>query len=284
MIPIMHIKRKLVENMRKISKGVFLLIILFCSLNKTLAYYNTSNTLTNDFYTKKYNLTLNGNGGIFNTNTITVKNNSVILPIPQKEGYGFIGYVDKDNINYSNNINDVNIINNNTLLANWEKNYYTVNYYVNNSLWQQRIVGYNDPLENLNAQNILDDFHKFNGWNGWIDKMPSKDVNLYANISEAFCRLTTGHGAYGNASGILNVFQSAGWNAKIIEQPLYPGNYLVQTEFNLTRSQAEYQKQYIASHTNYNSYNYPYLFWVAISCTNGYDAVWTRNFGQANFN
>lgn len=357
MIRIELIKRKLVIKMKTICKIIILVSVLFCSLNKTLSYYNTSNNLINNFFTEKYNLTINGTGGTFNDKTITVKNNTVVLPKPEKNGYQFVSYTDKNNISYSTNINDVGLINNQTLsakwnlisysinynlnggtlspseiinsynventitlptpnktgytfigwtgtglssatknviikngignrsyTANWSKNYYTVNYYVNNSLWQQRSVGYNDNLENLNAQSTLDNYHTFHGWTGWVNNMPSYNVNLYANITESYCQLTTGHGPYGNASALLNVFRSAGWTGTIIEAATSPGNYMVVTDYNLTRAQAEIQKNYIASHTNYNNYNYPYLYWVAVTCTNGYSEAWTRGKGQANFN
>lgn len=340
--------------MKKFSIVLLLIAMLFCTLNKTLAYYNTNSTLTNSFITKKYNLKINGNGGTFSNNNITVKNNGVTLPTPQRLGYEFLGYVDSNNTSYTTSISNVDNINNKSLsakwnatsysisynldggsantvnsytvestitlptptktgytftgwsgtglsavtknvtisnsvgnrsyTANWSKNYYTVNYYVNNSLWAQRSVGYNDALENLNAQSSLDIYHTFHGWNGWVSNMPNYDVNLYANITESYCRLMTGHGQYGNATALLNVFQSAGWTGSIIESSSYPGNYMVVTDYNLTRAQAEVQKNYIAANTNYKNYNYPYLYWVSVDCTNGYSEAWTRSVGQSSFN
>ena len=83
---------------------------------------------------------------------------------------------------------------------------------------------------------------------------------------------------------LLNVFKSAGWSGTVVESAHYPGNYQVVTDYNLTRAQAEIQKNYIAEHTNYTNYNYPYLYWVAVDCTNGIGAEWTRSVGQKNFN
>ena len=340
--------------MKKFSIVLLLIAMLFCTLNKTLAYYNTNSTLTNSFITKKYNLKINGNGGTFSNNNIIIKNNGVTLPTPHRLGYEFLGYVDSNNTSYTTSVSNVDNINNKSLsakwnatsysisynldggsantvnsytvestitlptptktgytftgwsgtglsavnknvtisnsvgnrsyTANWSKNYYTVNYYVNNSLWAQRSVGYNDALENLNAQSSLDIYHTFHGWNGWVSNMPNYDVNLYANITESYCRLMTGHGQYGNATALLNVFQSAGWTGSIIESSSYPGNYMVVTDYNLTRAQAEVQKNYIAANTNYKNYNYPYLYWVSVDCTNGYSEAWTRSVGQKNFN
>lgn len=347
-------RRKWVLSMKKFSMIIILVVVLMCTLNTTLAYYNTNSTLINSFFTKKYNLSINGNGGSFTENVITIKNNNVILPTPKKYGYEFLGYTDENNVSYPVNINNVDIINNKNLsanwnattysisynlnggtadtidnynvesnitlpiptktgytfigwtgtglssatknvtitnsignrsyTANWSKNYYTVNYYVNNTLWAQRTVAYNDTLENLNAQNALDIYHTFHGWTGWVNNMPNYDVNLYANITESYCKLTTGHGPYGNASALLNVFRSAGWTGTIIESGTYSGQYMVMTDYTLTRAQAETQKNYIAANTNYRNYNYPYLYWVAVDCTNGYSEAWTRSVGQSSFN
>lgn len=167
--------------------------------------------------------------------------------------------------------------------ANWSVNYYTVNYYVQGSLWATRSVAYNTTPENLNAQSALDIYHKFNSWDGWVDKMPTNTVNLYANITESYCMLMTGHGPYGNAEGLLNVFKSAGWTGRIEEAPSAPGQYWVVTDYTLTRAQADIQKDYIANHTNYTNYNFPYLYWVAVSCTNGIGDTWTRGVGTKKF-
>ena len=168
-------------------------------------------------------------------------------------------------------------------MANWSVNYYTVNYYVQNSLWTTRSVAYNTTPENLNAQSALDIYHKFNYWEGWVDKMPTNTVNLYANITESYCMLMTGHGPYGNAQALLNVFKSAGWTGRIEEAPSAPGYYWVVTDYTLTRAQADIQRNYIANHTNYTNYNFPYLYWVGLSCTNGIGDTWTRSVGTKNF-
>lgn len=343
--------------MKKILSLILVISALFLSLNETLAYYNTSDTVNNSFSSKKYAISINANGGSFDNVEIVVKNNKTTLPTPARSGYTFSGYsiVDNGDVAYYTNINNVNELNGKKLYAkwntitysisynlnggsissqptnynieqtitlptptrngytftgwtgtgvgsakknvtisngigdrsytaNWSKNYYTVNYYVNGNLWTQRSVGYGDTLENINAQSVLDIYHTFNGWDGWINNMPSNNVDLYANITESYCRLVTGHGPYGNASALLNVFRQAGWSGTIIEAPTAPGNYMVITDFNLTRAQAEVQKNYIASHTNYTNYNYPYLYWVAVECTNGYGEAWTRGRGQSSFN
>ena len=174
-------------------------------------------------------------------------------------------------------------IGNRNYKANWDVNYYTVNYYVEGSLWATRQVAYNTTPENLDAQSALDIYHKFNSWDGWVDKMPTNTVNLYANITESYCMLMTGHGEYGNAEGLLNVFKSAGWTGRIEPAPSAPGFYWVVTDYTLTRAQADIQREYIANHTNYTNYNFPYLYWVSVSCTNGIGDTWTRSVGTKKF-
>ena len=234
---------------------------------KTL-YLNTNSTTMGD-----------SSGSTDGAKTITLRKNGFT-----KTGYTFVGWTGTGLNSATKNVTISNNVGNRSYTANWSKNYYIVNYYVNGNLWTQRSVGYNDNLENLNAQSLLDVYHKFHGWTGWVDKMPNHDVNLYANITESYCALITGHGQYGNATALLNVFRSAGWSGTVVESPHYPGNYQVVTDYNLTRAQAEIQKNYIAEHTNYTNYNYPYLYWVAVDCTNGIGTEWTRSVGQKNFN
>jgi uncharacterized repeat protein (TIGR02543 family) len=232
-----------------------------------------------------YSINYNLNGGSVNyyPNTYNVEQ-TITLPTPTKTGYSFSGWTGTGLNSLTNNVTIKNSIGNRSYTANYNKNYYTVNYYVNGNLWAQRKVGYNDSIEDLNPQSSLDNYHKFNGWNGWTSTMSTNDVNLYANITETYCQLITGHGPYANATALLSIFNQAGWSGNVIEAPSAPGYYLVVTDYNLTRVQAENQKNYIASHTNYTNYRYPYLYWVAISCTNGYGEAWTRGSGQSTFN
>ncbi len=249
-------------------------------------------TIGNKSYTANwkvinYSISYDLNGGSISSQptSYNVESSSFTLPKPTRTGYTFIGW---SGTGLNSNTKNVTIskgsTGNRSYKANWSKNYYTVNYYINNSLWAQRSVGYGDSLENLNGQSALDGYHTFHGWSGWVNTMPANNVNLYASVTESYCRLTTGHGPIGNANALLNVFQNAGWTGRVQEQTLYPGNYLVITDYTLTRAQAENQKNYIASHTNYTNYNFPYLYWVSIDCTNGYSEAWTRGMGQSNFN
>ena len=242
--------------------------------------------LVANWKTIQYDITYNLAGGTASPlqTSYNIESDSFVLPIPTRTGYTFTGWTGTDLSSLSKNVTiNKGTIGNRSYTANWTINYYTVNYYVNGSLWATRSVAYNTALENLDAQSALDIYHKFNYWEGWIDKMPTNTVNLYANITESYCMLMTGHGPYKNAEGLLNVFKSAGWTGKIEEAPSAPGFYWVVTDYTLTRAQADIQRDYIANHTNYTNYNYPYLYWVAVSCTNGIGDTWTRSVGTKQF-
>ena len=242
--------------------------------------------LVANWKTIQYDITYNLAGGTASPlqTSYNIESDSFVLPVPTRTGYTFTGWTGTDLSSLSKNVTiNKGTIGNRSYTANWTINYYTVNYYVNGSLWATRSVAYNTALENLDAQSALDIYHKFNYWEGWVDKMPTNTVNLYANITESYCMLMTGHGPYKNAEGLLNVFKSAGWTGRIEEAPSAPGFYWVVTDYTLTRSQADIQRDYIANHTNYTNYNYPYLYWVAVSCTNGIGDTWTRSVGTKQF-
>lgn len=242
--------------------------------------------LVANWKTIQYDITYNLAGGTASPlqTSYNIESDSFVLPTPTRTGYTFTGWTGTDLSSLSKNVTiNKGTIGNRSYTANWTINYYTVNYYVNGSLWATRSVAYNTALENLDAQSALDIYHKFNYWEGWVDKMPTNAVNLYANITESYCMLMTGHGPYKNAEGLLNVFKSAGWTGRIEEAPSAPGFYWVVTDYTLTRAQADIQRDYIANHTNYTSYNYPYLYWVAVSCTNGIGDTWTRSVGTKQF-
>lgn len=234
-----------------------------------------------DTYSISYDL---DGGSISNQPNSYNINDTITLPQPTKKGYTFTGWSGTDINGISKDITISNNVGNKKYKANWSKNSYVVSYYVNGNLWTQRTVAYGDNIENLNAQSLLDIYHTFHGWDNWVDTMPDHNISLTANITESYCMLMTGHGPYGNATALLKVFQDAGWSGHVEIAPSAPNYYWVVTDYTLTRAQAEVQKDYIARHTNYKNYNFPYLYWVAVSCTNGYSEAWTRSSGQLNFN
>ena len=159
-------------SMKKISLIIGLVLGLFCTLNNTLSYYNTNSNLTNNFYTKKYNLSINGNGGTFSNASIIVKNNKATLPTPTKYGYDFLGYKDSNNVSYSTNINNVDNINNKSLSATWSAINYSITYNLDG--------GNADTISNYTVENTLTlpiptkIGYTFTGWTGTGLNNPTK--------------------------------------------------------------------------------------------------------------
>ena len=166
--------------MKKSSLIIGLILGLFCTLNNTLAYYNTNSNFTNNFYTKKYNLNINGNGGVFNNGSIVVKSNKVTLPTPTKYGYTFLGYKDINNISYSTSITDVNEINNKSLSASWDAITYSINYNLDG--------GTANTVSNYTVENNFTlpmptkTGYTFLGWSGTGLNSITKNVTISNNI------------------------------------------------------------------------------------------------------
>ena len=77
---------------KKISFVLLSGVALFITLNFTLALYNTTNNFTNIFKSNGYTFLIDGTGGTFRNENITVISNSTTLPTPYRNGYTFLGY------------------------------------------------------------------------------------------------------------------------------------------------------------------------------------------------
>lgn len=118
---------------KKISFVLLSGFALFITLNFTLALYNTTNNFTNIFKSNGYTFLIDGTGGTFRNENITVISNSTTLPTPYRNGYTFLGYSENKNgsIDFSTTINNVNDINNKTIYACWNVNIYSISYDLN---------------------------------------------------------------------------------------------------------------------------------------------------------
>lgn len=119
----------------KKNKYLIMAIILsiFCSLGITFAYFKSSTDLTSIFKTKSYSIKINGTGGTFNGDNVTIIGGKTTLPILIRNGYQFLGYSNNQNENadYSVDINDINQINNKEIYAKWQINTYSISYDLN---------------------------------------------------------------------------------------------------------------------------------------------------------
>ena len=108
----------------KIIVRIILIISILLNTNVHALYTNISE-INNKFITEKYHIELNGNGGTFSKqDKIIVFKKHMTLPTPKKEGYIFSHY-SSINCDHSNQIEDVNKINNKELVAKWKLNQYT---------------------------------------------------------------------------------------------------------------------------------------------------------------
>ena len=111
----------------KIIVRIILIISILLNINVHALYTNISE-INNKFITEKYHIELNGNGGTFSKqDKIIVFKKHMTLPTPKKEGYIFSHY-SSINCDHSNQIEDVNKINNKELVAKWKLNKYQILY------------------------------------------------------------------------------------------------------------------------------------------------------------
>ena len=114
----------------KIIFKVIVLIMILLGMEVKALYINEGE-INNNFKTEKYYIKLNGNGGTFSKqNNIIVFQKHITLPTPTKEGYIFSHYTCNTG-SYSTEIDDVNNINNEELLAKWNLNKYKIFYNLN---------------------------------------------------------------------------------------------------------------------------------------------------------
>ncbi len=160
--------------MKKIIIIISLLITLFIRINITNAYFNTSNTINNIFKTESYKFTLNSNGGkYYNIDKLIVKNNNVILPIPEKLGYTFAGYQD----NSGNIVNNLSDINNKTINATYTLNNYLISYDLNGGKLSDSKNSYNIE-DSFTLPIPTKDGSEFVGWTGSNGITPERNVTI----------------------------------------------------------------------------------------------------------
>ena len=220
-----------------------------------------------------YSISYNLDGG--NADSLITQYNietpSFSLPIPNKTGYTFTGWTGTGLSSDSKNVTISNETGNRSYTAIWSKNYYTVKYYKDGTLWETRSVGYGDDIPNLTPTGY-DDYHKFGGWSGWVDKMPSNDITLTAITSESFCMLFTGTASKANAEGLQVIFTNVGYKSWLYENSQGWGAY---TDYSLSRFQVDGLREIFGNSVPWANAT-PYLNWLSIQCDNGHGEVWKR--------
>lgn len=161
------------------SKLILIITVILFSLNSTIAYFHFSNTISNKFTAKNYNIKLNANGGTYNVSSIKVKNGKTTLPTPSKNGYTFSGYSSSENgnVDISTNVTNINDINNKVIYAKYEINHYTISYNTNGGSISNQKTSYTVE-ENYTLPTPIKVGNSFSGWTGSNGNTPQKSVTI----------------------------------------------------------------------------------------------------------
>lgn len=171
--------------MKRLYRLTILIVTLFVSISETITYFNTSNSFVSIFTTRNYVFKVNANGGYFDHQDVSVKDNTTVLPTPSRKGYTFLGFSESEigNINYSINISDANAIHNKDLFAQWEIVTYNIDYNLNGGILSEK----------KNNYTVEDSFtlpiptrvgYTFEGWTGTDLIFPVKTVEIKNSIGD----------------------------------------------------------------------------------------------------
>ncbi len=191
--------------MKKIVRVIPFIVAIFLSVVVTHAYYQTSTELPAIFKTNGYTFKLNGGGGTFDsTSNVVVLNDKTTLPTPKRNGYTFQGYskTSNGNVDYSININDVNLIDDKEIYAKWQVNTYSISYNLNGGSISGNKTSYNVE-ESFNLPTPTKTGSTFSGWTG-------------SNISYIQKNYTVPKGTTGNLNFIAN------WNLNSYQVDVNP--------------------------------------------------------------
>lgn len=164
--------------MKKLIKISPFIFVLFITLYSTCSYFLSNLKNISNFKTIGYYFLLNAGEGSYNdANEITIKNGKATLPAPSRKGYTFLGYstTPDGNIDFNENIIDVELINNNNLYARWSLINYSITYNLNGGYLSQKKELYNIE-ESFSLPQPVRDGSTFLGWTGSNGDTPNLDV------------------------------------------------------------------------------------------------------------
>lgn len=203
--------------MKKIIKILLLLLSLFVKTTITSAYFTADDIITTSLKAKDYKIILNASGGTYNTDTIIIQNGKTNLPIPVKNGYTFLGYINNiTGINYAPDKVNIDEINNKELYAKWQIINYTISYDLNGGTLVSAIENYNIESETFTLPIPTKQGYTFIGWTSNDILIPTKNI-------------TMSKGSYGDKKFIAN------WKATTYNISYnYNGGFLLQGKTNPT--------------------------------------------------
>lgn len=164
--------------MRKVL-GFIIIASLFITIRSTLALYESSEQISSDFTTKKYNLKIDLNGGSISTESITIKNNKTILPVPVRDGYSFEGFstVAGGEVDLNSAVDDISQIENKEIFVKWNTIDYEISYNLNGGKISNEPTIYNIE-ESINLPIPVKDGYEFVGWTGSNGTTPETSVTI----------------------------------------------------------------------------------------------------------
>lgn len=232
--------------------------------NNTIVKTSSNHELVAKWKEINYVIEYNTVGGILEA-TVTiynVENEDFDLPQPTKEGYTFTGWTG-DNGTTPQKIVTIKsgTVGNYKYQANWQINYYTVYYFVNNVLWTTRSVPYQGTIPNLEYP--INDKQVFSGWR-CKSVMGAEDLRIYGDVRETNCGVRTGHGSLDRVSAFVSVFNSAGFNARLTDSN---GAYAVVSDPIYAYSTAVNMLNYVWANTSPSGAHA--LNYIELSCDNG---------------
>lgn len=165
--------------MKKLSVLLLLFLALFCVIDQSLSYFNSTTSLFSTFFSNKYEFKLSGNGGSFNNENVIIKNGETILPTPYWTGYQFQGYSKtlSGPIEYSQNIPNVNDINNKMLYAKWTKIEYSISYSLNGGNLSTQKINYTVE-DSFTLPTPTKQGYQFLGWTGSNGNIPQQTLTI----------------------------------------------------------------------------------------------------------
>ena len=146
---------------------ISIILALFCFLSGTFAYFSSKTDLESLFKAKGYVIKLNAVEGKFSDGGISISKGKTDLPIPSRNGYTFSGYSKSldGKTDYSNNISDVDDINNREIYAVWKINTYSITYNLNDGSISGQKTNYNVE-ESFTLPTPSKTGYSFIGWTG----------------------------------------------------------------------------------------------------------------------
>lgn len=169
----------MLKTIKKTLVILILLSIYLISLNITLAYYNTTSNISNAFHSEKYKFSIDGTGGSFNKENITIDGKEVTLPSPIREGYDFVGFSSSNSgsVEYTNYIDNVKKINNKEIYAKWDIINYSISYNLNGGSILNQPTKYNVE-DNITLPTPTRKGYTFTGWTGTGLSTATKNVTI----------------------------------------------------------------------------------------------------------